>query len=813
VRTVRTREESARWREFATAGGTAIAGAVALGLVLSGDVSVGAGSFGFAVATGILAAVFLLPQWLAEKRHEKVDREAQLKVAIGPVADIDPTRIGVDPAAREETHLETDVSDYVTRDADRELHQALCEALDGKGRGLVVVVGPPAVGKSRTLFEGVRRLDAEGRGLHLVAPVDTAAARSVFERVEGDGAKTKGPRYVLWLDDLEVFVAGDLAVKDLMAWQEKGAIVVATYGGKARERKFGEQSDGATAKLMSHARQVGLQATTVAEVANLPLSLAKVDRKAIEDYGLAAALVAAPRLELKLKAQSGGSEAGAVGAAIVYTAINWARTSRTDPITKELLRELWPTHLRGITIAATDGIFEAGLDWACEPVVGGVGLLRGVDSFRVYDYIRAAAERDPATPPISDETWRRAGEITDPGQALVFGNAALVAGRTSEAEQALELAGSQGEAAIAAEANLGLARLRDESGDEAGARLAIAQASRLGAVEALVPEALLTTPRVESGREEEERLAAEEVAGPPPQVRAEIERDVLEKHPGAEIKWKEELYREEVEAGNGEAAETLGLALSYEGKPREAEQMFRKAIESGHTRATVPLGLLLEDLGDLEGAEGAYREAVEHGYEDGAFNLGLLLKEKGDLAGSEEALALAAAEGYPQAANNLGILLEQRGDLSGAEGAYRQAVALGFWPAAPALGGLLARMGRMDEAEEIFRQAAEVGDMGGAVALARLLVERGDVEGAREAFRPYARENGTDELLLVATLLEELGYLEAAVAAYREAAERGVGVAAFNLSRVLEQLGQDAEAAAAFAQAERLEAEEGAESS
>lgn len=117
---------------------------------------------------------------------------------------------------------------------------------------------------------------------------------------------------MLWLDDIETFVAEDVGLKELQAWHRKGAIVVGTYGGKGSERDFGPDAEWIGAlgdRIMSLARQVGMQATTAEELARLPESLSGVSREAIDQYGLAAALVAAPALDLKLRLQQHGTGA------------------------------------------------------------------------------------------------------------------------------------------------------------------------------------------------------------------------------------------------------------------------------------------------------------------------------------------------------------------------------------------------------------------------------------------------------------------------------------------------------------------------
>ena len=802
TRRLATVEAWGRRKELAAAL-LSVAGTVAavvfgiLGMPVPAVVSLGLGILGAAVTT-----VIELRLASAKKRRENVLLEDQRRVDILPIDKIDPTEIGIDAAAREETGLDVDVPDYLPRDADGELHDALSGALDGTGRWIVVVYGRPKVGKSRTLFEGLLRLDEEGEDLRLVAPTDGKSLRALLEQVDGDSGARRGPRYVLWLDDLEDFVAEGIGTKELRAWHRKGAIVVATYGGKGGERDFGADSEwiGALADgIMSLARQVGLQATTPDELKQLPESLSAVSREAIADYGLAAALVAAPALDLKLRSQRHRAvePTSPVGAAIVYTAINWARCGRSDPISRQQLRELWPGHLED-EVPNTDEAFKKGLGWALRPVAGRISLLRGVEDFRAYDYVRSSATKDPSTPRISEATWREALDTDDPGQAFGVGVAAHAAKRMRDAEKALTFASSEDDSEIAGAASFNLGVLLRERRDQEGADEAFRRAAELGN-----PTAVAKLGR--SAVEE----AMEEVAGPDQGIRDVIEEQLRSEGvltDEANIMWGEDVYRDAIERGDGGAAHELGLALMGRGETQEAEEMFRKAIALGFTGAASSLGVLLEELGDPVGAEAAYREAMDNDVDDGAFNLGLLLKDKGDIAGSEEALRKAVQLGHGVACSNLGVLLEQRGDLPGAEAAYRQAMERGVPVGAAALGYLLESLDRIDEAEECFRQAAAQGHLRGAIGLARLLLERGDVEAARDAFRPVAALEDIDHALLFAMLLVDLGDMEGAEDAFREAMERGSGAAAFNLGRLLEAQGRDEEAEAAFTRAEELEA-------
>ena len=91
-----------------------------------------------------------------EGQREQADSTRRLRVAVAPISDVDPTLIGVDPAAQ--TILPGDVvPEYVGRAADATLREAVEAALNGSGRWLIVVEGRSKVGKSRTLFQALRQ--------------------------------------------------------------------------------------------------------------------------------------------------------------------------------------------------------------------------------------------------------------------------------------------------------------------------------------------------------------------------------------------------------------------------------------------------------------------------------------------------------------------------------------------------------------------------------------------------------------------------------------------------------------------------------
>ena len=109
-----------------------------------------------------------------ERQRERAEPQRLLRVPVAPIDEVDPTLIGVDPAAG--TALGgAALPDYLSRSVDAQLTDGIQKALAGQGPWLVVAVGESKVGKSRTLFEALRRCASRWDRLKLVAPVDAKA--------------------------------------------------------------------------------------------------------------------------------------------------------------------------------------------------------------------------------------------------------------------------------------------------------------------------------------------------------------------------------------------------------------------------------------------------------------------------------------------------------------------------------------------------------------------------------------------------------------------------------------------------------------
>ena len=368
--------------------------------------------------------------------------------------DADPVAIGIDRAEQSLLPGAT-IPSYVPREADESIDIALRRAADGSGPWVVVVHGVSKVGKSRTLFEGVRSCIATS-DYALVAPVDAAALQELL--LPGSGLPTSVRGTILWLDDLEPFVNGGITFRVLEEWRKRTArcVVVATYGGKGGSQVALSPSPELptmASELLDNAAVISLQQTSSEELAPILSRLADGDLRAVQKHGLAAYLVAGRKIELKLNTaiHLAGEPACPAGVAAVKAVADWARCGRTDGLPALALRDLWPSYLpQGVT--PSDDVFTQGLEWACRPVAGTIALLEGSDVLVPYDYVvrlldgaAGAVEPEPATRRLAIET------ATD-SRALGVGYQAFFAGRKNDALVAFSRAHRSVDSAVAAAA-------------------------------------------------------------------------------------------------------------------------------------------------------------------------------------------------------------------------------------------------------------------------------------------------------------------------------------------------------------------------
>jgi tetratricopeptide (TPR) repeat protein len=322
-----------------------------------------------------------------------------------------------------------------------------------------VVVGGSKVGKSRTLFEALSSCSV-AKSLQLIAPVHGDALRSLLD--PGQPMTTRQEYAALWLDDLEPFLNQGVTLQTLREWRSGGSgrIVAATYGGKGSELVVDAANSGLTtlaADVLQHAREIPLHATSSEELNLLRGRLSDADLDEVRRHGLAAYLVAGPALQRKLtsKRHAPGERECPEGAAVVYAAVDWARCGRTDPISDDTLRALWPGFLQA-GIGPNDERFAIGLEWALRPVAATIALLQDDHGYRAYDYvIRLVHEQATAAPP-RDPVWAAAIDSATAAEASAVGLAAYTHDRLDDAAAAFTRARDSSTTDLAASAGFNL---------------------------------------------------------------------------------------------------------------------------------------------------------------------------------------------------------------------------------------------------------------------------------------------------------------------------------------------------------------------
>jgi tetratricopeptide (TPR) repeat protein len=425
-----------------------------------------------AVAGGVARLMFQHKQVVLETQRERASLERRTRVPVGDIATICPTDIGVDPA--EQTILAgKTIPQYLPRDVDSMLQTAIEAGFDEAAeRWIIIATGEPGVGKSRAIFEAIRRCGAKA-SIDILAPVDIKSLESLM--TPGEMPYFQAERRILWLDDIEPFLSQGLTLHTLRIWRRLNprGVIIATAGGKGHDAVAATATGALVTtgrEIMQHAHRVPVSATTTAELVPLHPTLTSPLLTTIEQYGLAAYLVAAPGLEDKLVTgiHPGDSKRCPEGGAIVCAAIDWARCGRTDPIPQATLRGLWPSYLP-VGLAATDARFAIGLEWALRPVVGRIGLLQGEDSFQAYDYIVRFIADQASTLPPSDLAWSKALANATDTQAFTIGVRAYDAGNMQVAAASFDAASRSPDSRIALIGQYDLGRTRAHLGDHAGA--------------------------------------------------------------------------------------------------------------------------------------------------------------------------------------------------------------------------------------------------------------------------------------------------------------------------------------------------------
>ncbi|WP_067470333.1 tetratricopeptide repeat protein [Nocardia amamiensis] len=675
-----------------------------------------------------------------------------------PHADqLDPYQLGATPTRFGQWgNSGTGQDEYVPRTA-RDVDKRVAAGL--ASHRMVVVTGPSKAGKTRTLFEALRRELPQAR---VIVP-----ARGALHRVPDHPEFVASTEpVVIWLENLQDFLTTDHPITPALlthlAARPARTVVAATLRSEALEllrRDTGELTHD-TRTVLEQAFQVELFPTSLDPVEHAAAAAAYPSLN-LDRYGLAEVLAGAPEL---LRRYDTARNTDPILRAVLEVAIDWTRIGRPDPIPEAILGTLALTSIEDqrADLDVDPAAVHTAIAVARAPSmeVGRVAALsveRLSDrsrAYRPFDYLVAADDGQDHPPrPVTDDFWHSATEDAEPRVLRAVGFTAYLRGRPTEAETLWRNSADGGDS----EAMHNLGVLLSGRGDIGEAEIWWRRAADAGDLDAIYNLGLLL-----SGRGDTEE---------------------------AEVWW-----RRAADAGSTRAIYSLGLLLSGRGDTEEAETWWRHAAVAGYPVSMNNLATLLYERSDTSEAEIWWRRAADAGDLDAMYNLGLLLRERGDIGEAEIWWRRGADTGDPEAMNNLGTLLRERGDTEEAEARWRHAAATGHVGAMYNLGLLLASRGDTGEAETWYRRAADAGHLDAMYNLGFLLAGRGDTGEAETWYRRAASAGDLDSMHNLALLLRERGRTGEAEAWLRRAADAGHMRAMFKLQLLLRERGDTGEA-------------------
>jgi hypothetical protein len=499
---------------------------------------------------------------------------------IRDIRDHDRSLLGIHPAiplpADADPSLSVELPTYVLRDIDTGLRAWLAERQHTGG--FLLLVGPAAAGKTRTLYEALRVVVPKWR---LILPMSGAQVNELA------AADVDLSRTVVWLNDIPTFLGAEgltaATVRRLLADRERPVLLVGTIWPDLFDALTRPAAtDGTQQDLGRDAREILSVLATRFDLTSdfsrheqeRARALAHHDPRLAEathlnDPHIAQTLAAAPELIRRWR-----NPANPYGAAVITAAVTARRCGHPEPIPESVLRPL-AEHVLAPTeraTAPTDWFTEA-LDWARQPVRGKAAPLTPhassvgtIDGHRVSDVLVEHAATNPDAPghTISAESWRLLLAHAAPGACADIGRSAyLELEKPDSAQRAFFRAAEAGDA----RGMFNLGYLLEKRGDEAEA---------------------------------------------------------------------ESWYRRAADAGNAAAMTNLGILLKERGDEAAAEVWWRRAAAAGSAAAMFNLGYLLEERGDEAQAESWWRRAAKAGSTFAKSRLGLRLRERQGRAGEKD---------------------------------------------------------------------------------------------------------------------------------------------------------------------------------
>jgi len=408
-------------------------------------------------------------------------RRCRELLAIWPLPEVqrvNPYEIGVFWSRRADAYRgQQPRPPYVPRAVDQNLAELL------HTQPLVLLKGQSRAGKSRTAFEIAAR---ELAGWRLLVPTDRTALAELgrLELLPGEGE-----RVLLWLDDLDQYLASegtsglDAGLLNRLAGCDPPAKVLATLRLEEHARLAEAPGElGRAARELLNRFDPG--------AVTLPVGFEEpAERTAITELypgeqfvgGLAEYLAAAHELVDRLEA---GEASMPDGAGLVLAAVDWRRAGLDWPVSRTELASMLPLYLarlRPLAAPISKGEMDRALGWATAPVGRTAALLVAdpdplAGAFRVADPIMDYVERRTKRQLVNPTVWEQLLGLVSPQEAMQVGFAAYTRGEWRAAQTAWRQVVDSGDPDVSTRAAVNLGYSLARWGDVSGARAALQQA-------------------------------------------------------------------------------------------------------------------------------------------------------------------------------------------------------------------------------------------------------------------------------------------------------------------------------------------------
>jgi hypothetical protein len=294
---------------------------------------------------------------------------------------------------------------YIRRDIEPEVERRL------RAERRVLIAGPSMSGKTRLALEVTKRIYADHR---LLVPKDGKALHALL------AAGLTGARLVVWLDDLERYLAGDgLTTEVLDRFHKQGNVLVGTIRTAAYEALLpaGNPRPPGWDVPDWFGEPVRLTRWTDDDLDRAAARIPARVMAGVRRHGLSAYLGGGP---LALKWLGTAETTRRFGYALVRAAADWRRIGASSPVPRPVLVALASVYLGEGSPGTDEEAVREGLEWATRKIDGTVALLEeGDGGYSVLDY--ALDFLASARTPIPRETWEAALEQAKPGDLVSLG--------------------------------------------------------------------------------------------------------------------------------------------------------------------------------------------------------------------------------------------------------------------------------------------------------------------------------------------------------------------------------------------------------